>query len=89
MSSVVPHLTQDHLRELGLPLGARIKLLAAIARLAKETEKRRRIFGRTPVLTAVALYRRFSSHSTTTPSAVAYKTVRLGRSTAAPGGAGR
>ena len=28
--SVLPHLTQDHLRELGLPLGARIKLLAAI-----------------------------------------------------------
>ncbi|KRQ14659.1 adenylate/guanylate cyclase domain-containing protein [Bradyrhizobium manausense] len=34
--SVLPHLTQDHLRELGLPLGARIKLLAAIAGLAKE-----------------------------------------------------
>jgi class 3 adenylate cyclase/tetratricopeptide (TPR) repeat protein len=36
--SVLPHLTQDHLRELGLPLGARIKLLAAIAGLSKETE---------------------------------------------------
>jgi class 3 adenylate cyclase/predicted ATPase len=36
--SVLPHLTQDHLRELGLPLGARIKLLAAIAELAKQTE---------------------------------------------------
>ena len=36
--SVVPHLTQDHLRELGLPLGARIKLLAAIAALSKEAE---------------------------------------------------
>jgi hypothetical protein len=36
--SVLPHLTHDHLRELGLPLGARIKLLAAIARLSKETE---------------------------------------------------
>jgi class 3 adenylate cyclase/tetratricopeptide (TPR) repeat protein len=38
--SVLPHLTQDHLRELGLPLGARIKLLAAIAALSKETEVR-------------------------------------------------
>jgi class 3 adenylate cyclase/predicted ATPase len=37
--SVLPHLTQDHLRELGLPLGARIKLLAAIAALAKESTK--------------------------------------------------
>ena len=37
--SVLPHLTQDHLRELGLPFGARIKLLAANAGLAKETEK--------------------------------------------------
>src|ERR1700741_3438855 len=37
--SVLPHLTQDHLRELGLPLGARIKLLAAIAGFAEETEK--------------------------------------------------
>src|SRR5579872_6520396 len=36
--SVLPHLTQDHLRELGLPLGARIKLLAAIT----ETEKQLR-----------------------------------------------
>jgi class 3 adenylate cyclase/tetratricopeptide (TPR) repeat protein len=36
--SVLPHLTQDHLRELGLPLGARIKLLAAIAAL-KEAEQ--------------------------------------------------
>jgi len=36
--SVLPHLTQDHLRELGLPLGARIKLLAAIAALSKEGE---------------------------------------------------
>jgi hypothetical protein len=31
--TVLPHLTQDHLRQLGLPLGARIKLLAAIAEL--------------------------------------------------------
>src|SRR5262245_55018251 len=38
--SVLPHLTQDHLRELGLPLGARIKLLAAIAALSKEPEPR-------------------------------------------------
>ncbi|WP_375778600.1 AAA family ATPase [Bradyrhizobium sp. ma5] len=36
--SVLPHLTQDHLRELGLPLGARIKLLAAISALPKESE---------------------------------------------------
>ena len=36
--SVLPHLTQDHLRELGLPLGARIKLLAAIAGLTKEAQ---------------------------------------------------
>jgi class 3 adenylate cyclase len=38
--SVLPHLTHDHLRELGLPLGARIKLLAAIAGLSKETQPR-------------------------------------------------
>jgi class 3 adenylate cyclase/predicted ATPase len=37
--SVLPNLTQDHLRELGLPLGARIKLLAAIAALSKEAEQ--------------------------------------------------
>jgi class 3 adenylate cyclase/predicted ATPase len=37
--SVLPHLTQDHLRELGLPLGARIKLLAAIAALSKPAEQ--------------------------------------------------
>jgi Adenylate and Guanylate cyclase catalytic domain/SAM domain (Sterile alpha motif) len=40
--SVLPHLTQDHLRELGLALGARIKLLAAIAALPRETEKQLR-----------------------------------------------
>jgi class 3 adenylate cyclase/predicted ATPase len=34
--SVLPHLTEDHLRELGLPMGARIKLLAAIAALSKQ-----------------------------------------------------
>jgi class 3 adenylate cyclase/predicted ATPase len=34
--TVLPHLTQEHLRELGLPMGARIKLLAAIAALPKE-----------------------------------------------------
>jgi len=33
--TVLPHLTEDNLRELGLPMGARIKLLAAIAGLAK------------------------------------------------------
>jgi class 3 adenylate cyclase/predicted ATPase len=37
--SVLPHLTQDHLKELGLPLGARIKLLAAIAALSQEAER--------------------------------------------------
>lgn len=36
--TVLPHLTEDHLRELGLPLGARIKLLAAIAALSKEAD---------------------------------------------------
>jgi class 3 adenylate cyclase/predicted ATPase len=36
--SVLPHLTEEHLRELGLPLGARIKLLAAIAAISKEAE---------------------------------------------------
>jgi class 3 adenylate cyclase/predicted ATPase len=34
--TVLPHLTQDDLRELGLPLGVRINLLAAIAELSKE-----------------------------------------------------
>jgi class 3 adenylate cyclase len=34
--TVLPHLTDDHLRELGLPMGARIKLLAAISALPKE-----------------------------------------------------
>src|SRR5262252_226325 len=38
--SVLPHLTQDHLRELGLPLGARVKLLAAIAALSQESGSR-------------------------------------------------
>jgi hypothetical protein len=31
--SVLPDLTEDHLRQLGLPLGARLKLLKAIAAL--------------------------------------------------------
>jgi class 3 adenylate cyclase/predicted ATPase len=34
--TVLPHLTEDHLRELGLPLGVRIKLLAAIAALSTQ-----------------------------------------------------
>ena len=38
--TVLPHLIEAHLREMGLPLGARIKLLAAIAALATETERR-------------------------------------------------
>jgi len=33
--TVLPDLTEDHLRELGLPMGARIKLLKAIAALPK------------------------------------------------------
>src|SRR6201993_2854621 len=35
--TVLSDLTEDHLRELGLPLGARIKLLKAIAALPKKT----------------------------------------------------
>jgi SAM domain (Sterile alpha motif) len=31
--TVLPKLTEDHLRELGFPLGARLKLLSAIAAL--------------------------------------------------------
>lgn len=38
-ATVLPHLTEDHLRELGLPMGARIKLLAAIAALPKEVAR--------------------------------------------------
>src|SRR5215472_10462768 len=38
--TVLPHLTEDHLRELGFPLGVRIKLLAAIAALSKDTGPR-------------------------------------------------
>ncbi len=36
--SVLPDLTEDHLREIGIPLGARIKLLKAIAALDVRTE---------------------------------------------------
>jgi class 3 adenylate cyclase len=36
--SVVPDLTEDHLRELGFPLGARLKILKAIAALGKHAE---------------------------------------------------
>ena len=35
---VLPDLTEDHLREIGIPLGARIKLLKAIAALDVRTE---------------------------------------------------
>src|SRR5215831_21208343 len=35
--TVLSDLTEDHLRELGLPLGARIKLLKAIKALSRET----------------------------------------------------
>ncbi len=31
--TVLPDLTEDHLREIGIPLGARLKLLKAIAAL--------------------------------------------------------
>jgi hypothetical protein len=37
--SVLPHVTGPYLRELGLPLGARIKLLAAIAALSQPAER--------------------------------------------------
>lgn len=37
--TALPHLTEDHLRELGLPMGARIRLLAAIAALPKEVAR--------------------------------------------------
>src|SRR6516225_3319709 len=36
--AVLPDLTEDHLREMGIPLGARIKLLKAIAALNERTE---------------------------------------------------
>jgi class 3 adenylate cyclase/predicted ATPase len=36
--TVLPDLTEDHLREIGIPLGARIKLLKAIAALNERTE---------------------------------------------------
>jgi predicted ATPase/class 3 adenylate cyclase len=35
--AVLPDLTEDHLREIGIPLGARIKLLKAIAALTEPT----------------------------------------------------
>jgi hypothetical protein len=36
--SVLPDLTEDHLRELGFPLGARLKILKAIAALGKHAQ---------------------------------------------------
>jgi hypothetical protein len=36
--SVLPDLTEDHLRELGFPLGARLKILKAISALGKHAE---------------------------------------------------
>jgi class 3 adenylate cyclase/predicted ATPase len=36
--TLLPDLTEDHLREIGVPLGARIKLLKAIAALTEPTE---------------------------------------------------
>jgi class 3 adenylate cyclase/predicted ATPase len=36
--TVLPDLTEDHLREIGIPLGARIKILKAIASLHERTE---------------------------------------------------
>ena len=35
--TILPDLTEDHLREIGIPLGARIKLLKAIAALTEPT----------------------------------------------------
>jgi hypothetical protein len=36
--TVLPDLTEDHLREIGIPLGARIKLLKAISALNEPTK---------------------------------------------------
>src|SRR5262249_4158396 len=36
--TVLPDLTEDHLREMGFPLGARLKILKAIAALGKHAE---------------------------------------------------
>ena len=36
--TILPDLTEDHLRELGFPLGARLKILKAIASLGKHAE---------------------------------------------------
>src|SRR5262245_25100346 len=45
-ASVLHDLTEDHLREMGLPLGARLKLLKAISALAPSAEP----IGLTPVV---------------------------------------
>src|SRR4029453_531309 len=37
-TDILHDLTEDHLREMGLPLGARLKLLKAISALASGTE---------------------------------------------------
>src|SRR3954454_15013610 len=37
-TDILPDLTEDHLREMGLPLGARLKLLKAISALASGAE---------------------------------------------------
>jgi class 3 adenylate cyclase len=37
-ATVLPDLTEEHLREIGIPLGARIKLLKAIAALRERTQ---------------------------------------------------
>src|SRR5262245_48254477 len=34
-SDALPHLTEEHLKELGLPLGARVKVIAEIKRLGE------------------------------------------------------
>jgi class 3 adenylate cyclase/predicted ATPase len=47
-ADVLHDLTEDHLREIGLPLGARLKLLKAIRTLASRTES----IGRTPSVEA-------------------------------------
>ena len=51
--TVLSDLTEDHLRELGLPLGARIKLLKAIAALPKKPRSARRAEWRFPVRPAM------------------------------------
>jgi SAM domain (Sterile alpha motif)/Adenylate and Guanylate cyclase catalytic domain len=52
--TVLPKLTEDHLRELGVPLGARLKLLDAIGTLAGSAEASATQVKPPPILTASA-----------------------------------